>query len=218
MIATRESFKVGARVLTVLALVLSLTAACITEPDTVDNDSSNVIVEIVSMGGQSVDDEGPADTAADLFSDVCFAPAGTELCSVFNDNGVVTLRAFPKDRAQLVSAINNVTFERYRVTYIRTDGRNVQGVDVPYPFDGVANFNLPVGGEEVERGFIVVRHQAKLEPPLVQLKQVTSDGGGGGGLILSTIAQIEFFGHDNAGRSVKVTGYLNVVFANFGNS
>ena len=75
----------------------------------------------------------------------------------------------PKDLAQLQSPVQDVVFERYRVTYIRADGRNTPGVDVPFPWDGVANFRVPVDGNAVTRGFMIVRHQAKLEAPLAQL-------------------------------------------------
>jgi hypothetical protein len=196
--------------LSVLALVLSLTPGCITEPDTVTNDASNVILQIVDMGAQPVDDQGPGETVVDLFSDVCFAPAGVTSCSVFNDNGVVTMRAIPKDRTQFSETINSVTIERYRVTYVRADGRNVSGVDVPYPFDGVANFLVGIDGTDVVRGFVVVRHQAKTESPLREIQaEITA--------ILSVIAQIDFYGHDSAGHAITVTGYLNIAFADFAN-
>ena len=210
MIAMRESLKVDGRTLSVLALVLALTPACITEPDTVDNDASNVIVQVVSMGGQPFDDEGAGETAVDLFSDVCFSTTGTG-CAVFNDNGVVTMRAYPKDPSQFSADINSVVFERYRVTYVRADGRNVEGVDVPYAFDGAANFTVPISGDDVERGFVVVRHQAKVETPLRELI------GSSNFAIISVLARIDFYGRDGAGRTVTATAYLNITFADFGN-
>jgi hypothetical protein len=187
---------------------------CITEPDTVDDDATNAIVQIVNMGASSNDLQGAGETVTDLFSDVCFAdeehPASDVFgCTVFNDNGVVTMRAFPKDQTALSSTINNLTFQRYRVTYIRADGRNVQGVDVPYTFDGAANFTVPISGDDVERAFVVVRHQAKTESPLRQLAL--------NGTILSVIAQVDFFGVDSSGRTVQATGYLNITFADFAN-
>jgi hypothetical protein len=184
------------------------------DSDTADDTASNTEVIVVSM--QGAEGEATTPTGTDLFSDVCLNPDSIpNFCSVINDNAVVEMQAFRKDQGQLSAFPNNVVFERYRVTYIRSDGRNVPGVDVPYAFDGVANFTVFVDSASVARPFIVVRHQAKLEPPLVQLKQVVSDGGGGGALILSVIAQIDFYGHDVAGRAVQVTGYLNISFANF---
>ncbi len=212
MIAMRESLKVDGRTLSVLAVVLSLTPGCITEPDTLTDDASNTIVQVVSMRAQSVDDQGLSEIGGDLFSDVCAGVGFLQSeCGVFNDNGVVVMTAFPKDRTQPSTellGVNSVQFERYRVTYIRADGRNVAGVDVPYPFDGAANFLVPADGSDVERSFIVVRHQAKGESPLREI-------GGNLAAILSVIAQIDFYGHDGAGRGVMATGYLNITFADF---
>jgi hypothetical protein len=209
MIAVRKNLTIAGRTLSVLALMLSITPGCITEPDAVTNDSTNTIIQIVSMEAQIVDDQGPGEVVSDLFSDVCFSASGAG-CSVFNDNGIVTMRVFPKDRTQLASEINTVTIERYRVTYIRADGRNVVGVDVPYPFDGVANFLIPITGDEVIRPFIVVRHQAKVESPLREIQNDITK-------ILSVIGQVDFYGHDSAGRAITVTGYLNITFADFAN-
>jgi hypothetical protein len=194
----------------ILALGLSLAAGCITEPDTLTDDSTNTVVQIVSMGASSTDLEGAGEAGSDLLSDVCFADEEHPPCTLFNDNGSVTMRAFPKDPAQLVSDTNNVTFTRYRVTFVRADGRNVPGVDVPYAFDGVANFTVPIGGEDVDRGFILVRHQAKAESPLKEISQNRS-------LILSVIAQVDFYGADGSGRAIQVTGYVNITFADFAN-
>lgn len=211
MSAMMESLKIAGRTLSALAVALCLAPGCITEPDTVDNDASNVIVQILTMQGQDVDAQGLGDIADDLFSDVCNAVVFQSGCGVFNDNGIVTMQAFPKDRTQLSSGplgINSVQFERYRVTYIRADGRNVPGVDVPYPFDGVANFLVPADGSDVARSFVIVRHQAKSESPLREIS-------GNLAARLSVIAQVDFYGHDGAGRAVKVTGYLNITFSDF---
>ena len=104
--------------------------------------------------------------------------------------------------------MQDIVFSRYRVTYIRADGRNTPGVDVPYPFDGVANFRIPVGGTAI-RSFMVVRQSAKLESPLIEL------AGGGGSQVINTIARVDFFGTDLAGRQITVTGFLNITFGDF---
>jgi hypothetical protein len=56
---------------------------------------------------------------------------------------------------------------------------------------------------------VIVRVQAKLEPPLKNL------AGAGGADVISALAQVDFYGTDNAGRSVMATGYLNVHFADW---
>jgi hypothetical protein len=107
------------------------------------------------------------------------------------------------------SQLNSITLSRYRVTYRRADGRNTPGVDVPHPFDAAATVTVPAGGN-VTFGFEVVRVQAKLEPPLANLAGVA-----GGRIVISTLAEITFYGRDQAGNDVEVTGTLAVNFADF---
>src|SRR5262245_30341838 len=58
---------------------------------------------------------------------------------VFSDIGIATLGVIMKDITVVAPSTNNdVTINRYRVEYVRADGRNVPGVDVPYSFDGAA--------------------------------------------------------------------------------
>jgi hypothetical protein len=54
--------------------------------------------------------------------------------SVYEDNGRVTLRLAMKDVSNPTGPTTNnqITINRYRVEYRRTDGRNAPGVDVPY--------------------------------------------------------------------------------------
>ncbi len=90
--------------------------------------------------------------------------------------------------------------------FIRADGRNTPGVDVPYPFDGA--FTTTVTSQETTAVFELVRHLAKEEAPL---KALTVNN-----VIISTIAEITFYGHDQTGREVSVTGRISVDFGNFG--
>ena len=105
------------------------------------------------------------------------------------------------------SAINQITISRYRVTYRRTDGRNTPGVDVPFPFDGAVTFTIPASGVATA-GFELVRHTAKQEAPLRGLAS--------GGSIISTIADVTFYGRDQAGNDVAVNGTITIDFGNFG--
>jgi hypothetical protein len=57
--------------------------------------------------------------------------------------------------------------------------------------------------------FEIVRHQAKLEPPLRSL------AGFGGRLFISTLADVTFYGQDLAGNEIQVTGTMNVSFADY---
>ena len=63
--------------------------------------------------------------------------------------------------------VNAITITRYHVEYIRADGRNTPGVDVPYGFDGAVTVTVSA---TTTFGFQLVRVVAKEESPLVQLK------------------------------------------------
>lgn len=131
--------------------------------------------------------------------------------AIFSDLGRVTMRLILRDPGSpgftaAPTAVNQVTFTRYRVTYRRADGRNTQGVDVPYGFDSATTFTVPNEGT-ITASFEVVRHQAKLEGPLLALR-VNSE-------IVTTIADITFYGKDVAGNDVSATGSMQVNFGNF---
>ena len=132
--------------------------------------------------------------------------------SIFEDSAGVQLTAQLKDlsiASDIAPTANNwITVTRYRVTYRRSDGRNTPGVDVPYAFDGAATAIVKIG-DTTEIPFVIVRIQAKLEQPLASLR------GHGGAAAISTIADITFFGHDQTGREVSVTGSTSVNFADW---
>src|SRR5688572_21342640 len=59
---------------------------------------------------------------------------------IFGDLGQVNFALGLRDPGPSTSPTapspnNAITVTRYRVTFIRADGRNTPGVDVPYPFD-----------------------------------------------------------------------------------
>jgi hypothetical protein len=128
----------------------------------------------------------------------------------FEDEGLVTFQLGMKD-AQMTfpTSANFITVDRFRVVYIRTDGRNTPGVDVPFPFDGA--FTVTVGGEgTAEASFSLVRVQAKAEAPLLALRNL------GGAGIISVIAEVTFYGRDQAGNNVSAVGRISIDFADFG--
>ena len=131
--------------------------------------------------------------------------------TVFNDLGEVTMSLILKDPGQpgtapTPSAINQVTITRYRVLYRRADGRNTPGIDVPFPFDSGATFTVPATGS-VTAGFQLVRHSAKQEAPLSTLA-FNPD-------VIATLAEVTFFGRDQAGNDISATGTIGVDFGNF---
>lgn len=184
--------------------VIAMVVGCSTE--VTEQDTTNVLLTI-----EGIFPVGSSTT--DLESDICAAspvpfPGG---CIAVRDIAEATIRSRPKS---IVSSLGpgpfqDVVIERYRVTYTRTDGRNTPGVDVPFAFDGAANAVIPLSSSATIE-FTVVRVQAKLEPPLVNL------AGNGGAIVVSTIAQIDFFGKEITGRPITVRGFLNVTFSDFG--
>ncbi len=140
----------------------------------------------------------------------------TDPCSVqfpctFNDVATVTLHIELRDPGSVGSpsiptGLNSVTITHYRVAYKRTDNNNIQGVDIPYAFDSALTFTVPATGSG-NAAFQLVRHSAKEEAPLRAL--------GPNNDIISTIAEVTFFGHDQAGNDISVVGYMGVDFGDF---
>ena len=133
--------------------------------------------------------------------------------TVFEDAGTVTLHLAMKNPGDTASptepsSLNLVTVSRYHVEYVRTDGRNTPGVDVPYAFDGALTGTITKASSSLS--FILVRVQAKMEAPLQALK------GGGGAVAIMTLANVTFYGKDQAGNEVTVTGQLTINFADWG--
>ena len=129
---------------------------------------------------------------------------------VFEDTATVVLSAAMRDvtNPNEPTTNNRITVNRYRVSFRRSDGRNTPGVDVPYAFDGATTATICTCGS-TEVPFVIVRVQAKLESPLIRLR------GAGGADVISTIAEVTFYGHDQTGREAQVTGLVSVNFADW---
>ena len=183
------------------ACLAGLTAGC---GDVVRQDRSSVLLVVDALGGASGASGSVGDIAGTLQSDVVTVVDGNPI--VYSDSGSVTLRAIMKNPLLGPSAVNAVTINRYRVTYRRSDGRNTPGVDVPYTFDSAVTFTV-AAGERATQGFELVRHVAKLESPLMALRNNP--------VIISTVADVSFFGRDQAGNDVSVSGSFGVQFGNF---
>ena len=78
---------------------------------------------------------------------------------------------------------------------------------MPYGFDGAVTATVPADGAAT-MGFELVRHVAKEESPLVQLIANPQ--------IITAIAEITFYGRDQVGNDISVTGSISIEFGNFG--
>jgi hypothetical protein len=130
---------------------------------------------------------------------------------VLEDLGQVTLHIAMKDVTTTTgiepTANNLITVNRYHVDFVRTDGRSAQGVDVPYSVDGAATGTI--GASATSLSFILVPVQRKLEAPLLALRNQ------GGAIAIMTIANVTFYGYDQAGNVVSVKGSITVNFADW---
>ncbi|HTH00114.1 MAG TPA: hypothetical protein VL882_07595 [Vicinamibacterales bacterium] len=150
----------------------------------------------------------PSTFSSGLASDVITVK--DNVATVFNDPGRVTLKLALKDPGPAASpnapTQNNwITVTQYHVQYVRSDGHNIEGIDVPYAFDG--GLTGTVSGDTT-LGFTLVRNQAKMEAPLAALASNP--------IIISTVARVTFYGHDQTGREISVTGNVDIAFGNYG--
>ena len=183
----------GARLGATTMLALLVGASSCSEM-TRTGDASSYLVITQMVGG----DDNDATVESDVVSD----DGG-----IFTDSGSASLQLLMKDPGGPgPSPVNAITLTQYRVEFVRSDGRNTPGVDVPFPFSGGMSATIASNGTV---GFTLVRVQAKEEAPLRALR------GGGGAFAISTVARITFFGHDQTGREVSVTGNLDVTFADW---
>lgn len=177
-----------------------------------DNTRSGSLLVVQQVEGHSGDED---EDGTPLFSDICENEPPDDLgCVVFNDDALITftnefLQIGPGAGVGAPNFINDIIVHRYRVDYFRPNGRNTPGVDVPFGIDGTMNVRVPVNGTG-SGTIVVVRHEAKKEPPLEELVNGPSEG------TLTAQAQIKFFGQDISGRTVSATGFLEIHFAEFG--
>jgi hypothetical protein len=163
-------------------------------------------------GANGAAGSSPVFSTSAVASDVITFVKSRNSYTVFSDPGRVTMRGAMRDvtNPNDPTTNNDITFRRYRVVYRRSDGRNTPGVEVPYAFDGGVTFTV-VPGAEIVVPFELVRVQAKNEAPLAQLTS-----GGSPAIAISTLADVTFYGQDQTGREVTVTGTISVDFANWG--
>jgi hypothetical protein len=208
-----KKFSFKPAVLILLALILFTYACTQVEEDAGRTGSLLVVNSVTGFAGGENGEEGTP-----LLSDTCdnssSEPQDPDLCSVANDNaelefGNQFLQIGPGAGLGGPTFLNDIVVNRYRVDYIRPNGRNTPGVDVPFGIDGTMNMRVPSNGTAAV-SIVVVRHQAKKEPPLSNLDIEQGEE------VLTANAQMQFFGQDLAGRTASALGFLEIHFANYG--
>jgi hypothetical protein len=191
----------GARIRTALVVSLLLVTSCSKMIRTGQSPAYLIMTSLQGAPGLS------GAFGSTLASDVLNVNATTGAQSIASDRGQASLQLVLKDPvAAAPTDVNSITITQYHVEYVRSDGRNVQGVDVPFAFDGAVTVTV-AGTATVP--FTLVRIQAKQEAPLSALAF------GGGANTITTIARVTFYGHDQNGREVSVTGNIEVNFSDW---
>ena len=157
----------------VCALALAMASGCTAA---VKNDaaSSYLVVDALLAASGAKPDTFGGSLASDVLTYVKKDLGGGQqvlVPTVFEDLGQVALHLAMKDPGTTSaptapSNANFITLTQYHLKFIRSDGRNTPGVDVPFPF--------------------------------------------------STIAEITFYGRDQAGHDVNTTARISVNFADWG--
>lgn len=171
------------------------------------NDSrSDSLLLVVRITGTDVE----ANEVDFLQSDVSVLNPDTQTATVAADAAKVTFTAETLNPEPVLgtSHYSDILVTHYVVTYHRSDGKNQEGIDVPYSFDGAMSARVLIDSN-TEVSFVVVRAVAKLEPPLINLATGRGEGE------LKTTARIDFYGEDTLGNKVQATGYLTVFFADY---
>lgn len=180
------------RLVAVLGAALALAmAGC--SADYVEGDSSTVLLLI-----EAINDGAP------ILSDV--RGAGDNDSTIVNCRTEAKVSVRTKNPTQTVATVQDVRLTRYEVSYRRSDGRGVQGVDVPYTISGNITITAPAGGDTTTVAIDLVRHQAKLLPPLSNIT----------GLQLVTMfADVTLSGATISGSNVSAQGSAQVTFADY---
>jgi hypothetical protein len=153
-----------------------------------------IIAAITGGGGEAV-----------LDSDVRIGESSSGICPDYALVAVAVRNKNPNAPVPNVPAA--VIIRSYEVRYFRSDGRAVEGADVPYRITGNLTATVDVQASGTSNIPIeVVRRQAKTEPPLSTIFQTS---------VLTMMAEVTLYGETVAGQAVSARGRLQIDFADF---
>lgn len=139
-----------------------------------------------------------------LDSDVRLGATSSVICPDIVDVSVAVRNKNPNGG---INVAQHVLFTSYEVRYFRTDGRGVEGIDVPYRITGSLATETDVATSgTTDIPIEVVRRQAKLEPPLSAIAQAA---------VLTAMAQVTVYGQTIAGNNVSATASFQIDFGDY---
>lgn len=192
------------RILTIGLLGVLLVLSGCNAVENLSNSGTRLILLSIKGAGESM--EATTEETDTIFSDVYLGE------SVVNTNAALHLTAQmlnPDTADDDLSHYNNVIVDRIDVSFSRTDGRSEPLVDVPLAFSVPVTHTVTVG-EETRLNFVLIRHDAKLEPPLRDLRELGQEH------VLILVANITVYAYDLAGNRLEpVRGWAEVHCANF---
>lgn len=124
---------------------------------------------------------------------------------IFNCQTSIGLTTFLKNPTAPTVDSENVILQRYDVSYVRSDGRAVEGVDVPYRFSAPLTATI-APGDNITVVVDIVRHQAKIEPPLSNITGLD---------IVEMTANVTFYGATISRQAVSASGVATIRFADY---
>ncbi len=136
-----------------------------------------------------------------ILSDVRVGDTG----SIANCQVTAGLTSLVKNPTNPGNPNETVLLQRYDVSFVRSDGRAVEGVDVPYRFSEAMSASL-APGDAITVPIDLVRHQAYLEQPLSEII---------GGTILEVTANVTFYGETISRHTVSASGAASIRFADY---
>lgn len=164
------------------------------QPDYVTDSQASVLLLVVDINEGAV-----------LDSDVRLGADSNLICP---DTVPITLTVRNKNPTVAGGSAGDVLLKQYEVRYVRSDGRELEGTDVPHTVSGGLASSVLVDNT-VTIPIEVVRRQAKLEPPLAGIT---------GFDIVTMIAEITVAGNTVSGNTVSASGRLQIDFANYGDT
>ena len=140
-----------------VALGLAMTVACVAGDSASSRSGVVLVVERISAPGP-----GTAGGTNRTFVESDVVTGGV----VIQDTALATLRLVAKDPGAATnpaapSGVQFAAIDRYRVRYVRSDGRDAPGIDVPHPWEGVLTLTTSFDGRTGE--FVLVPASAKAE-------------------------------------------------------